>query len=316
VRRPAVATPGQGPTPVGRRAAAHGGVVYRLQNGELTAIGPDGLERFLATGIFRVFPTSRGLFAVGSGPTGAPELWVREMTGGRPWRLVSRFRYRTRVLDVVALPGRGGDWLCARGSREPGLLLITSEGLRTADLVPLRRRLLTDTVRPDRLIWRICGEHTLEVGQFGGEERSGEIGERPGYGWCRLGTLSLTSGHLVWGRTLRGVGQVAQGEAGVYGLSHGGVLRRFDGDRFRRFGRGVRCGLIVGVGRRVLWVRLEDGGLASVNARTARLRRVPKVRVSFATPFDMDSVTDDLVVVAGERFLRVRARDGSVEIVR
>jgi hypothetical protein len=198
VRRPAVATPGQGPTPVGRRAAAHGGVVYRLQNGELTAIGPDGLERFLATGIFRVFPTSRGLFAVGSGPTGAPELWVREMTGGRPWRLVSRFRYRTRVLDVVALPGRGGDWLCARGSREPGLLLITSEGLS----------------------------------------------------------------------------------------------------------------------RRVLWVRLEDGGLASVNARTARLRRVPKVRVSFATPFDMDSVTDDLVVVAGERFLRVRARDGSVEIVR
>jgi outer membrane protein assembly factor BamB len=113
--------------------------------------------------------------------------------------------------------------------------------------------------------------------------------------------------------TFWNVKDVQAGPAGIYGLSHRGLLRRFAGGKFRATPFRERFRDLVAVGRRTLWVHTEANRLAAVDLRTGKVRFTVAVEIDAADPRDVDAVTDDLAFVTGDRFHRVRVADGTLE---
>jgi hypothetical protein len=309
--------------PRGKHVAARGGAVYMLRDGELTAMGPDGTTRFLGTCIRRVFPTPRGLYAVGYSQHGAPELWVHEQTGERPWRRVCGLGSEETIHDVVTVPLTDRSWLRNLPERKDlvaGLLLVTADGICAVE----RSRWGTDT----RVIagTRGCDPETRPVGKkslqitieragHDNAERGGRV-EKPTSPHREIGEIDLRTGRVAWTRRFWNLESLAMGEGGIFARTAAGSLKRDDGKRFRIFGVGRRHTRIVGVERRLAWVVLEGGVLAAVDVRTGQTRRIRNVPVPYGSQVDVDPITDDLVLVAEDRFVRIAARDGRIETVR
>jgi hypothetical protein len=309
--------------PTRRRVAAFGGAVYTIVDGELTVIGADGTKRLLGTCIRQVFPTSRGLYAIGFGPGGGAELWVHEQTGERPWRRVCGLGSRTSVRDVVTVPVVKRSWFRGLTSREglvAGMLLVTTKGVCVIEKSSLgnRTREVEGSGGCDSSV-RLRGKQALQISveRAGrdGTERGGRV-EKATSPSREFGELDLKTGRVDFTRRFWNIAQIAMGEAGLFALTPAGSLKRYDGKRFHILGTGLRCDQILAVGRNVLWMDMKGAGLASVDARTGRVRHIRNVPISRATSIGLDRITDDLVLVLGERFLRIRGEDGVVEVLR
>ena len=111
------------------------------------------------------------------------------------------------------------------------------------------------------------------------------------------------------------VSAIRAGEAGIFGLSHKGVLRRFTRGKYKDVGSSDAYLSVVAVGRDVVWLLDERERLVAASATTGRAQFRSPAKVSKETWFAVDAVTDELVYATRQGFQRISAKDGAVEDV-
>lgn len=300
--RPAVYVPeGGSRSPRGRLAAAHAGSYYAIDDGELTMVDPDGVRRFLGTEIHRVIPTADGVYAVGIGRLGHPELWCLAITGSTPWAFLERLREPSSLVDVQRTPGGGLVLVTDRSvfvwRRESGLDEVP--GIGTSDRLGLSHR----RVDENRMAVVVAEPGRAEV------RRDGETRHKAGTSTYVFLMVDLNTGRAVPVKTYWNVEAMAAGPAGIFALSPTGDLRRLAGSSLRDVASGEWT-RIVAVGSRGLWVA-HDRALRYLSTRGA-VRAAPEIPCPEAVEVRIDAATDDLVWATDAGFHRVRA-DGSVE---
>ena len=289
--------------PKGTYGALHGGTAYRLHDGELVSFDPDGIERFLGTGIFQVLPSSNGLYAVGLGADRKPELWRFALTGDEPWGRVIRLRKESRLRQVVP-------------AGKDRLVLVTDQGIEVVDTKEGR---VLETLEHDRALAVSAarvGEHGLVVAiRVKGAEGVPQGGDVKGEGqdtydlrWLDARTGKTKESKRYWNTEC-----VVAGPAGVFGLTPNGRLRVLVGDDFRNTPSADHWKRLVAVGREVLWVTGDDDRCVAIDPRTgARLHATSLEGVDdHAVSCDLE--TGDLGVVSGRKLRRLRAKDGTIE---
>ena len=128
-----------------------------------------------------------------------------------------------------------------------------------------------------------------------------------------LSLVDLTTGSVEEVRRFWTVKEMAVGPAGVFGISHKGGLRKIAGKTFKALGPPAIYDRIVGVGRKGVWLATEGNGkLVLVDTASGAVRHSTDLEAGFGAA-RLDPVTDDLVLVVGEKFLRASGKDGTVE---
>jgi hypothetical protein len=289
--------------PKGTFGALHGGTAYRLHDGELVSFDPDGIERFLGTGIFQVLPSSNGLYAVGLGADRKPELWRFALTGDEPWGRVIRLRKESRLRQVVP-------------AGKDRIVLVTDQGV---ELVDTKEGAVLQSIEHDRALAVSAarvGEHGLVVAiRVKGADGVPQGGDVKGEGqdtydlrWVDARTGKTRDTKRYWNTEC-----VVAGPAGVFGLTPNGRLRALVGDDWRNLPAADHWKRLVAVGREVIWVTGDDDRCVAIDPRTgARLHATSLESADDQAAF-CDAETGDLGVVSGRRFRRLRAKDGTIE---
>jgi len=291
--------------PRGTFGALHGRTAYRLEDGELLSHDPDGIVRFLGTGIFQALPTPNGLYAIGLGADRRPELWRFALTGDEPWGRVLPLRKEVRIRQVIPA---GSD----------RLVLVTDQG---ADLVDAAAGRVMESIENDRALAVSAarvGDHGLVLAiKVKGAEGVAQGGATKGEGQDvhDLRWLDLRTGRTIESKRYWNTESVVSGTAGVFGLTHAGRLRVLVGDDFRNLPSPEAWRLLVAVGPEVLWVVDREGRFAALSPRNGARIHGTAVEHSAADAVVLDAATGDLGVVSGRRFRRIRAADGTVEEV-
>jgi hypothetical protein len=288
--------------PAGKRAAARGGTYYRLSDGVLTSLDPGGIERILGSQIFTVHPTPDGVYAVGLGGDGQPELWRLAMTGEEPWGRVTVLSGSARVLDVVPMAERT-------------LALVTDQGIHTLNTGSGQwRQLLSSHQFEDISALRLNEKKLLVALRIPAEEGYWQGGERKAESSdiFELWIVDGPAGTVQKLKRFWNVKAVAAGRAGVFGLTHRGQLRRLVSQTFRTLPRSGLYRRILGVGRNLLWLVREDGRLEAVHASSGQGAHLLEIEPGEDFRFAIDAETDDLVYVEPEAgtFRRISAEDG------
>ena len=289
--------------PKGTFGARHGGTAFRLHDGELVSFDPDGIERFLGTGIFQVLPTSNGLYAIGLGADRKPELWRFALTGDEPWGRVIRLRKESRLRQVVP-------------AGKDRLVLVTDQGVEIVDTQEAR---VLESIEHDRALAVSAarvGEHGLVVAiRVKGAEGVPQGGDVKGEGqdtydvrWLDARTGKTRETKRYWNTEC-----VVAGPAGVFGLTPNGRLRALVGDDFRNLPGADHWRRLVAVGREVLWVTGDDDRCVALDPRTGARLHVTSLESADDQAVSCDAETGDLGVVSGRKFRRLRAKDGTVE---
>ena len=287
--------------PKGRFAALHGGTYYRLVDGELTSMDDEGIQRILGSEMFAVLPCDGAVYSVALSDGGSPELWRLALTGEQPWGQVMPIGDSLRVLQVIpAGPGRIGV------VTDGGLFLRdlaagqTKGYFSNSQIVDLSARAVSDT----RLLvaLRVPGQG----GYYQGGERKGAQSDI-----FELWTLDPRRGDPELVKRFWNMSAMSLGEAGVFGLSHLGVLRKLMGKNFKDFGGPQVCKRILAVGRKHVWLQSAADELILVDAKTGAAKKL-EVIASENNAYDIDTVTDDLAFAWNDKFYRVSAKTGEV----
>lgn len=290
--------------PKGTFGALMGGTAYRLHDGELMAHDPGGVVRFIGTELFQALPTREALYAIGLGEDRKPELWRLVLTGDRPWNRVHRLRSEVRVKQVI--PG-GRDRIAL--VHDQGVTVVDTAGDRGFESISNTQIMDVTAARSGEdslnVVVRVPGARgVVRGGQSEGKEQD----------TYELWTVDLRTGNGERLKRYWNVESVVAGVEGIYALTPVGRLRVLAGDDFKNLPATDVWSRLAAVGRNVLWVVGRDGLLAMANARNGATLRTTTVKVSDAA-LSIDPVTDDLAVISGDRFLRVRALDGVAEEV-
>jgi hypothetical protein len=289
--------------PKGLFGALHGGTAYHLRDGVLTSRDPDGIVRFLGSEIFQSLPTGQGLYAIGLGPERTPELWRFALTGENPWARVANLGRGLHLKEVLPV-GSGR------------LALVTDEGVGILDTAAgtLRNALAFPGILDVSAV-RAGEDFVTVVLRVPGAKGVAQGGEIKGQVQDVYETWKVSVTDLSVERLKRywNVESVVAGPSGVFGLTHAGRIRVLEGDDFRNLPRTGTYARLLAVGPDVLWVRQSDGRVAAASPVSGARLHETEVTVKDSTAFSVDAATGDLAVVDGERFLRLRAKDGSVE---
>lgn len=293
-----------------RTAAAHAGTHYLIRGGELMARDPDGIERFLGTDVFAVHPTDAAVFAVALGTPaqrGARppvELWRLLHTGEKPWQMICRLPDDLRVDDVQVGPAGH-------------VLLVTSKGLYRADAALGTLDRLVATEETDCLSLRFREDGPAEVtlrrqadrGYYQGGQLKGA--KMP---VCELWHLGLVDGRHERVEEFWNVRQVRIGEAGIYALTPGGKMRRWQGRSFRSISGRVAYERILHVGRTHVWLQSAHGNLVATDAG-GRLQFKAGPHVQSIRSIDWDDHTDEAVYADQRGFYRIEPDGGRRELI-
>jgi hypothetical protein len=290
-------------TPKGTFGVLHAGTAYRLRNGELLSRDPDGIVRFIGTGLFQALPTTQGLYAVGSGAGHEPELWRYSLTGENPWGRVAALDAQMRIQSV--LPA-GSD----------RLVLVTDHGVSILDVRSGRIRKALEKVQVLDVSAIRAGEDVVTVvlrvpgakGVFQGGQTKGEQQDVFEIWKVSLNTVSEERLKRYWN-----VESVVAGRAGVFGLTHVGRIRVLVGDEFHNLPVTDIYARLLAVGTDVLWVCDAAGHVVAADPRTGARLHGGAATYDDLTAVSVDAATGDLALVKGERFLRVKAKDGTID---
>jgi hypothetical protein len=294
-------------SPKGRFAALHGGVYYRLDDGVLTSVDADGLERVYGAEVFQALPTDGGLYAVMLGDDHAPKLWRLETTGESRW---------SKVLDL-----EGTDRVRALfDAGKSGFVVVTDKhvmlrgGRTQATIPPTNERAFDDpSVRVDaegRLLVVMHQVPRAPVFQGGAmqTEQDNVFG---------LFSLDPSSARVELLRRCWEVSAASAGPGGTFALTpteH--RLRRLAGEKFAPFGAPSEAYVrILGSSPESLWLVDEGGKIVVVDAKTGHVRVRTSVAADEKTAYCVDPKTGDLGYVRGTDFVKVRATDGAEETV-
>jgi len=288
-------------TPKGSFAALHGGTYYRLTDGALSCLDTDGIERILGAEMFSVLPCAGAVYGVALSDTGTPELWRLALTGEQPWGRVMPVGNGLRVLEVIpAGSGRigvvtdGGLFIRDLAAGE------TKSYFANTQILDLSARAVSDTRVLVAL--RVPGQG----GYYQGGERKGSTSDI-----FELWTLDPRRGEPELMKRFWNVSAMSIGPAGVFGLSHLGVLRKIKGKSFKDFGSGAIYKQILAVGKSHVWLQSEKDDLVVVNTKTGTAKKL-EVIVDDSFAGDIDTVSDDLAFTNDGKFYRVSAKTGEV----
>jgi hypothetical protein len=285
-----------------RIAAAHGGVYYQLKNNELTSIDAEGVRRVLGSQIELIFPTEGALYAVMPGEDGLPDLWRLAPTGENPWGFVTDLDPSAELLDVVA--AGSGD-----------LVLLSSEHVALFSRETREQKRLLDIESDQFLSGRVTRSGKVDVTVHDprnkGVQRGGAI-EGQSAGRFEIWRIDPTKGTHEMRERSWNVSAFRAGDAGIYGLSHKGVLRRYARGKWKDVGASDEYASLVAIGRDVVWVLDERERLVAVSPESGRPRFRAEAKVSKSMWFDLDPVTGDLVYATSKGFMRISGVDGSV----
>jgi hypothetical protein len=288
-------------TPKGTFSAVHGGTYYRLDDGELTCLDTVGVERILGSQMFSVMPCDGAVYSVGLSDSGDPELLRLALTGEQPWGRIMPLGESIRVLEVVPA-GRGR------------IAVVTDGGLFVRDLAAGRTTPYFAHSQILDLFARQVSDSALLValkvpakgGHYQGGERKGQTSDI-----FELWSLDVAGGEPTLVKRFWNVRAMVLGPAGIFGLSHLGVLRKIVGKSFKNFGPGTTFKQIVAVGRKVVWAQTLDNRLVAINVRTGG-HRDTGLETSDGFYGRVDAVTDDLAFTSEGRFFLVSAESGEI----
>lgn len=285
-----------------RIAAAHGGLYYQLKNKELTSLDADGVRRILGSQIELIFPTDEAVYAVMPGDDLDPDLWRLAPTGEKPWGFVTDLDPETELLGVV--PTGDGD-----------LVLLTSKNVslysHSANATEALFDVKTDRFLSARRTRNGIVDITLQDPGKKGVRRGGGIeGQSAGrFEIWRIDTARRT--HEMRERFWN-VSAIRAGRAGIFGLSHKGVLRRVTNGKFKDTSNSDAYRSLVAVGRDVVWVMDGGGRLVAASPKTGRRLFRVDAEVNKESWFSLDAVTGDLVYATRNGFARISGTDGTV----
>ncbi len=287
--------------PKGSFAALHGGTYYRLTDGALSCLDTDGIERILGAEMFSVLPCAGAVYGVALSDGGAPELWRLALTGEQPWGRVMPVGDGIRVLQVIPA-GSGRIGVVTDGGLFIRTLVAgeTKSYFTNTQILDLSARAVSDT----RVIVALripAGRGYYKGGELKGE--SSDIFE--------LWTLDPRNGEPELMKRFWNVSAMSIGPAGVFGLSHLGVLRKIKGKNFKDFGSGAIYKRILAVGKSHVWLQSENDDLAVVSTKTGTAKKL-EVIVDDSFAGDIDTVSDDLAFTKSGQFYRVSAKTGEV----
>ena len=146
-----------------------------------------------------------------------------------------------------------------------------------------------------------------EGGFWQGGERKGETADI-----FELWAIDVSSRTTKRLKRFWNVKAAVAGPAGVFGLTHRGLLRRLVVGSFKTMASSGVYDRILAVGTGSLWLVREDGALVVADARNGAPRHVLELRPDARFRFRIDAVTDDLAYVEGEGFFLIGAADGRI----
>jgi hypothetical protein len=252
---------------------------------------PDGVRRFLGTGIETVHPTDGALYVTAWARRGAVgavrdtrELWRHVPTGEEPWGYVATIPDELRIDDIVVGP-------------TGAILILSDEGLHRVTPEQHSLSTLLETKDSDYLSVTFPGGGRLAVtarrpsdpGYFQGGQRRGQTMEV-----CELWEIDLGTGKRERVKEFWNVRQVKAGRAGVFALSPAGKLRRLEGRSFVNAPGQVDYERIVRVGRTCVWLESKQGRLIAVDA-VGRHRFDDGPRVPEPGSWDVDPHSDTVI---------------------
>jgi hypothetical protein len=126
-----------------------------------------------------------------------------------------------------------------------------------------------------------------------------------------LWTIDTRRGETELVKRYWNVTAISLGPAGVFGLSHLGVLRKLSGKNFKDFGGSRLYQRVIAVGRNHVWLLGAENELVLVNAKTGAAQEIEAIG-SKDVGYDIDTLTDDLAWTAGGKFYRASAETGEV----
>jgi hypothetical protein len=286
--------------PEGRFAAVHRGVYYRLADGVLTSVDPDGTRRVHGSEVFQVLPTDDGLFAVALGEDMKPKLWQIPTTAEDGWRRVLDLDGTMRIRDVIAA-GRGD------------LVLVTDRGILWYDAAKKELRSALESEVFTHLSVRRAATDRLLVTIL----RPKREGVRPGDDRMassrksEIWELALDTGRAERVDQFWNVNSILAGPSGVFALSHTqGRIRRWSGGKFADFGPEVEAARLLAVARDLVWLVGTDGMLFAVDAKSGAVRHRTGVPAGDDLAFSVDPENGDVAWVGDGRFHRIRGSDG------
>ncbi len=282
-----------------RIAAAHGGLYYQLKNKELTSLDADGVRRILGSQIELIFPTDEALYAVMPGDDLAPDLWRFAPTGENPWGFVTDLDPETELLGVV--PTGDGD-----------LVLLTSKNVSLYSHSANATETLFD-VKTDRFLSaRRTRSGKIDVTtRDPGTQGKNVIGAQSA-GHFEIWRIDPARGNHEMIERFWNVSAIRAGRAGIFGLSHKGVLRRVTKGKFKDTSSPDSYRSLVAVGKDVVWVMDGGGRLIASSPKTGRRLFRVDIEVSKESWFSLDAVTGDLVYPTRKGFGRISGTDGTV----
>ena len=288
--------------PTGKFPAVHGGTYYRLDEGELTSLGVDGVTRILGTRIFAILPADSAVYAIGLGTNRRPELWRLAVTGEEPWGAIGEIDDRIRIREVM--PVSGGNLVFVT---DQGVLFRQASDGKFWNPLDAAQVLDVSVRRGANGKIAVVLRVPAEKGYWQGGERHAESSDI-----FELWTLDAKTGKAERQKRFWNVKAAAIGPGGFFGLSHKGVLRRFAARSFKDVEGSPTHAGIMAVGRKTLWLVNADGKIVSADPRTGRIRFATD-HVAGALATDIDPLTDDLAYVKDGKFYRIRAADGTTE---
>lgn len=286
-----------------RQSAVYGGVHYQLKNGDLTSLDEDGVRRVLGSQIWQVFPTDGAVYAVMPGEDRQPDLWRLAPTGKNPWGFVTDVHSTQELLDVV--PAGDGN-----------LALLFAEHVAWFDHEAKSQTKVID-VDTDRFLSARVGDRggrvfvTLHDPRGQGVTRSGAI-DGQSAGRFEIWVIDPKRGKAEMTERFWNVSAIRAGRAGIYGLSHKGVIRRFAKGKFKDVGPVHAYQALVAIGVDKVWVIGDTGRLVATDATSGRRLFTSEAKVDKNMWLDLDPVTGDLAYVTSKGFFVIRGADGSV----
>ncbi len=284
-----------------RLAAAHGGVYYQVKNGALTSLDTDGVRRVLGSQIEQVFPTAQAVYAVMPGDDHGPDLWRLAPTGDNPWGFVTDLDANEELLDVV--PAGGGNLALLYAGH---VAWFDHEQGSQNEVIELKtERFLSARVgaRTGRVYVTVHDPRRNGVGR-------GDAAEGQSAGRFEVWVIDPRRGTAEMSERFWNVSAIRAGEAGIYGLSHKGVIRRLQRGRFKDLGTVEGYQALVAVGRDKVWVLSDDDRLIALHPTTGRPLFTSDARVAKDMWLRLDPVTGDLTYVTTTGYFIIRGEDG------
>lgn len=287
-----------------KQSAAHGGVYYQVDDGELTSLDAEGVRRVLGSQIWQVFPTEEAVYAVMPGEDLDPDLWRLAPTGENPWGFVADLDADDELLDVV--PAGGGN-----------LTLLYADHVAWFDHESSAQTTVVE-LKTDRFLSARVGKRTGRVyvtvhdPRGNGVTRGGAI-EGQSAGRFEIWVIDPKRVKAEMTERFWNVSAIRGGPAGIYGLSHKGAIRRVQNGKFKDLGPVTSYDSLVAVGAEKVWLMSQSGRLVAVHPSSGRTLFTSEATVNKEMWFDLDPVTDDLVYATSEGFFKIRGADGAVE---